>query len=35
MAKWRLGKDLLGMKQEEWRDVRSDIQMIFGIRWPR
>jgi oligopeptide transport system ATP-binding protein len=24
-----LGKDLLGMKQEEWRDVRSDIQMIF------
>jgi oligopeptide transport system ATP-binding protein len=23
------GKDLLGMKQEEWRDVRSDIQMIF------
>ncbi len=31
----RLGKDLLGMKQEEWRDVRSDIQMIFRIRWPR
>ncbi len=29
-GKWRLGKDLLGMKQEEWRDVRSDIQMIFG-----
>lgn len=24
-----LGKDLLGMKPEEWRDVRSDIQMIF------
>jgi oligopeptide transport system ATP-binding protein len=24
-----LGKDLLGMKQDEWRDVRSDIQMIF------
>ena len=24
-----LGKDLLGMKAEEWRDVRSDIQMIF------
>ncbi len=24
-----LGKDLLGMKQEEWRYVRSDIQMIF------
>ena len=24
-----LGKDLLGMKREEWRDVRSDIQMIF------
>ncbi|MDP1057507.1 ATP-binding cassette domain-containing protein, partial [Klebsiella pneumoniae] len=23
-----LGKDLLGRKQEEWRDVRSDIQMI-------
>lgn len=22
----RLGKDLLGMKQEEWRDVRSDIR---------
>lgn len=21
-----LGKDLLGMKQEEWRDVRSDIR---------
>lgn len=31
----RLGKDLLGMKQEEWRDVRSDIQMIFQIRWLR
>ena len=25
----RLGKDLLGMKPDEWRDVRSDIQMIF------
>ncbi|EAY93131.1 hypothetical protein OsI_14937 [Oryza sativa Indica Group] len=24
-----LGKDLLGMKPDEWRDVRSDIQMIF------
>ena len=24
-----LGKDLLGMKPEEWREVRSDIQMIF------
>ena len=24
-----LGKDLLGMKADEWRDVRSDIQMIF------
>ncbi len=24
---WR--QDLLGMKQEQWRDVRSDIQMIF------
>ncbi len=31
----RLGKDLLGMKQEQWRDVRSDIQMIFQIRWLR
>ncbi|MCS5873310.1 hypothetical protein LN650_12850 [Klebsiella pneumoniae subsp. pneumoniae] len=26
MAKWPgWGKDLLGMKQEEWRDVRSEI----------
>lgn len=25
----RLGKDLLGMKADEWREVRSDIQMIF------
>ncbi|VFS74168.1 Glutathione import ATP-binding protein GsiA [Kluyvera cryocrescens] len=24
-----LGKDLLGMKPNEWREVRSDIQMIF------
>ena len=24
-----LGRDLLGMKADEWRDVRSDIQMIF------
>ena len=24
-----LGKDLLGMKPDEWRAVRSDIQMIF------
>lgn len=24
-----LGKDLLGMKADEWREVRSDIQMIF------
>jgi oligopeptide transport system ATP-binding protein len=24
-----LGKDLLGMKPDEWREVRSDIQMIF------
>ncbi|MGM3160633.1 murein tripeptide/oligopeptide ABC transporter ATP binding protein OppF [Dickeya undicola] len=24
-----LGKDLLGMRDTEWRDVRSDIQMIF------
>ncbi len=24
-----LAKDLLGMKPDEWRDVRSDIQMIF------
>lgn len=31
----RLGKDLLGMKPEEWREVRSDIQMIFQIRWLR
>ncbi|MBW9531104.1 murein tripeptide/oligopeptide ABC transporter ATP binding protein OppF, partial [Escherichia coli] len=24
-----LGKELLGMKPDEWRAVRSDIQMIF------
>lgn len=30
-----LGKDLLGMKPDEWREVRSDIQMIFQIRWHR
>ncbi len=29
----RLGKDLLGMKADEWREVRSDIQMIFETRW--
>ena len=26
VAAWQ---DLLGMKPDEWRDVRSDIQMIF------
>lgn len=26
-------KDLLGMKADEWREVRSDIQMIFQTRW--
>lgn len=29
-----LGKDLLGMKPDEWRAVRSDIQMIFQTHWP-
>ncbi len=28
MLPW-LGKELLGMKPDEWRAVRSDIQMIF------
>lgn len=32
-GKSRLGKDLLGMKADEWREVRSDIQMIFQTRW--
>ncbi len=27
VARWE--KDLLGMKADEWREVRSDIQMIF------
>lgn len=31
----RLGKDLLGMSDADWRKTRSDIQMIFRDRWRR